>query len=236
MTSQFPKPSRKALCLAAILFATSSLNVVLPVAHAEKYQSRLNSLLLKKNDLYLPTRLVLGQEARFVVKAPAGSLVKVLISTKNEGYTLPNGTPLRVGTEAQELSGTIPESGVLELKMEMPKDESMEGKVVYVDAAVGPSNEELAPIDLMDAAGKRTAENTLVIVKPAELGGPNIMPSMPGLSPQIFNQLTTMSDVYSKSDGSKKQLLDNGDINRDRSLDQNPFINRGLQPGLGTQR
>lgn len=229
------KPSRKIYGLLAALIATVSITVMLPSAQAEKYQSRLSSLLLKKNDLYMPTRLVLGHEARFVVKAPAGDIVKVLISTKNEGYILPNGTPLRVGAEAQELTGTIPENGVLELKMAMPKDETMEGKVVYVDAAVGPSNEELAPIDLIDAAGKRTDENTLVIVKPAEGGGPNIMPSMPGLSPQVFNQLTTMGDAYSKGDSEKKQLLDNGDINRDRAIDQNPFINRGLQPGLSTQ-
>jgi predicted nucleic acid-binding Zn finger protein len=231
--SPFLKPSRKALCLIAFALSMMSLNVFTPVSFAEKYQSRLSSLLLKKNDLYMPTRLVLGQEARFVVKAPAGDVVKVFISTKNEGYILPNGTPLRVGTESQELTGTIPDNGVLELKMAVPKDESMEGKVVYIDAAVGPTNEELAPIDLIDAAGRRTDENTLVVVKPAEAGGPNIMPSMPGLSPQVLNQLTTMSDAYTKGDSSKKQLLDNGDINRDRALDQNPFINRGLQPGVG---
>lgn len=201
-------------------------------ANAEKYQSRLNSLLLKKNDVYLPSRLVLGEEARFVIKAPAGSKVKVFLSSKAEGYILPNGTPLRVGEEVQELSGIVPESGVLQLQMEMPKDPELEGKVVYVDAVAGPSDEELAPIDLVDPTGRRTTENVLAIVKPTERGGPSVMPTLPGLSPQLFNQLTTMTDVYAKG-GDKKQLLDDGDINRDRQIDQNPFINRGIQPGVG---
>jgi hypothetical protein len=232
--TQLRKLNRKALCLAALLLAGASLVVLTPNASfAEKYHSRLNSLLLKKNDLYLPTRLVMGQEAHFVVKAPAGDIVKVLLSTKNEGYTLPNGTPLRVGTESQELTGTVPENGVLELKMTVPKDASLDGKVVYVDAAAGPSNDELAPVDLMNPSGKRTEENTLVIVKPTESTGANILPSMPGVSPQLFNQLTTMGDAYSQGNDHKKQLMDNGDINRDRAIDQNPFLNRGIQPGIG---
>lgn len=233
--TRFPNFTRRALSLLTLVLITGTATAVVwpEMSHAEKYQSRLNSLLLKKNDLYLPTRLVLGEEVRFVVKAPAGNMVKILVSAKSEGYVLPNGTPLSVGEEVQELTGTVPANGVLELKLSMPKDPSMEGKVVYVAGVVGPSEEAFAPIDLIDSTGRRTEENALVIVKPVEAGGPSIMPSMPGLSPQVFNQLTTMSEIYGKGDNSKKQLLDNGDINRDRAIDQNPFINRGLQPGIG---
>jgi hypothetical protein len=232
--TRFPKFTRRAFSLLALVLVTGSFSTVVSTdwAHAEKYQSRLNSLLLKKNDLYLPTRLVLGEEARFVVKAPAGNLVKILVSAKSEGYVLPNGTSLSVGEEVQELTGTVPANGVLELKLPVPKDPTMEGKVVYVAGVVGPSEEALTPIDLIDSTGRRTEENALVIVKPVEAGGPSIMPSMPGLSPQVFNQLTTMSEIYGKGDNSKKQLLDTGDINRDRAIDQNPFVNRGLQPGI----
>lgn len=200
----------------------------------EKYQSRLSSLLIHKNDIYLPARLVIGEQAHFVAKAVPGSRIKLFLSTQGEGFLLPDGSPLRVGKDAQEVSGVVPETGVLELQMEMPKESELEGQVVYVDAVAGPSDDNLAPMTLVSAAGRRTGENTLVIVKAAEKGGPNLVPNMPGLSPQVFNQLTQLGNIYggaNKGDN-RKELLDNGNINRDRSMDQNPFTQRGAQPGL----
>jgi hypothetical protein len=226
-------PTRKrtlALLLMTALAASPLLGQV--PACAQKYESRLNKLLIRKSDLYLPTRLVLGEAGRFVVKAQPGSQVKVFISPKASGYVLPNGVPLRVGEEVQELSGTVPETGVLELMIEMPNQEGLDGKVIYVDAVAGPSDEALAPIDLVDSTGRRTDTNTLVITKPAEKGGPMIMPSMPGFDPQMFNRLTTMGDIYTSQDERKKQLLDEGNVDPNRQMDQNPFINRGIQPGI----
>jgi hypothetical protein len=203
-------------------------------ARAEQYQSRLSRLLIRNADLYLPTRLVIGEEARFVVKAPAGNHVKVLLSPDGEGYTLPDGTSLRVGTEAQELIGVVPENGVLELTLDIPQEAELAGKVLYIDAASGPTDEALVPMTLMDPTGRKADSNVLVIAKPAELGAPMIMPTMPGgLTPQAFNQLSQMSQVYASKDERKKQLMmDNGDLDRSRQMDNNPFTQRGLQKGL----
>ncbi len=199
-------------------------------AFAEKYQSRLNSLILKKNDVYLPTRLVLGEEVQFVVKAAAGSHVKLLLSGQSSGYNLPNGTSLRVGPESQELSGVVPENGVLQLKMTMPNDADMDGKILYIDAVSGETDDTLAPMELVDATGRRTANNALAIVKPSDAGSMSIMPNMPGVSPQLMTQLNNLTTMQSNPNA--KQLIDNGNINRDRSIDQNPFAYRGSQPGL----
>lgn len=196
-------------------------------AFAEQYHSRLNSLVLKKNDVYLPNRLVIGEEAHFVVKAAPGSQVKILLSAQNSGYQLPNGTALRVGNQSEELVGVVPENGVLQLKMTLPKDESMEGKIVYVDAVSGSSDADLAQMELVDSTGRRTGNNALSIVKASDPGGMSIMPNMPGVSPQMINQLTNMANP-----GTNKQLMDNGDINQDRAIDRNPFLNRGGQQGL----
>jgi len=196
-------------------------------AQAEQYHSRLNSLILKKNDVYLPSRLVLGEEAHFVIKAPAGSHVKLLLSAQNSGYKLPNGTELRVGVQSEQLTGVVPENGVLQLQMTMPKDPDAEGKLVYVEALLGDSDETMTQMELVDSTGRRTGNNALAIVKPSDAGGMAIMPNMPGVSPQMINQLTNMSNMQGN-----KQLLDNGNINRDRQSDQNPFAYRGSQAGL----
>jgi hypothetical protein len=226
-----PTRKRSLALLLMTALAVSPLMGQAPV-QAQKYESRLNRLLIRKSDLYLPARLVLGETGRFVVKAQPGSQVKVFMSPQGEGYVLPNGVALRVGEEVQELAGIVPETGVLELMVEMPNQDGLEGKVIYVDAVAGPSDEALAPIDLVDSTGRRTDTNTLVITKAAEKGGPLIMPSMPGFDPQIFNRLTTMGDIYTSQDERKKQLLDEGNVDQNRRMDQNPFINRGLQPGI----
>lgn len=199
---------------------------------AEQYQSRLSSLMVKKTELYLPVRLVLGEEAKFVVRAKAGDQVKVFLSPKSEGYELSNGTVLRVGASPETLTGTIPATGVLELKMPIPATPELEGKVLYVDAVVGPTEEALAPLNLFDATGRKAETNALVITKRTVANGPPIMPYMPGVSPQLFNQLTTLGDIYTKKDEHRRELLDTGEINQNRGLDRNPFTNRGIQPGL----
>jgi hypothetical protein len=203
-----------------------------PAAHAEHYKSRLSSLLVKKTELYLPARLILGEEARFVVRAQPGDQVKVFLSPKNEGFELTDGVLLRVGEDPQVLTGVIPQTGVLELKMPVPANEELNGKILYIDAAAGPTEQALAPLNLIDATGRKAVTNGIVLTKRTNTSGSPIMPYMPGISPQLFNQLTTLGDIYTKKDEHRRELLDDGTINQNRGLDRNPFSNRGLQPGL----
>ncbi len=56
-------------------------------------------------------------------------------------------------------------------------------------------------------------------------------PSMPGMDPRLLNRLTTLGTIYSKKDDPRRDLIDNGDIDQEREMDRNPFINRGLQQG-----
>ncbi len=220
--------------MAALLIGLVSSGVILaPSAYAQqKFESRLSKLVLHQNDLFLPTRLTIGEDAQFVVKAPAGSKVAVMISGKSEGYSL-NGTALRVGSDAQVLTGIVPDSGVLQLKMTMPKDFALIGKMVYIDGAAGTSEDAMQQLVLVDATGRRTGDNSLVIMKQPDHGGAAILPSMGGLTPQMFSQITQVGDIYSGKDNARKQLLDNGDVDQTRTQDQNPFTQRGLQKGIG---
>lgn len=200
--------------------------------HAERYQSRLSNLLVKKTEIYLPSRLIVGEEAKFVVRAQAGDQVKVFLSSHDQGFELADGAQLKVGKQPQMLSGTIPENGVLELKMAIPNDPNLLNKVLYVDAVAGSSEDTLAPLSLIDADGRKATTNAMVISKRISTSGPPIMPTMPGVSPQMFNQLTTLGDIYTKKDAHRQELLDNGDIDKTRQRDNNPFSTRGVQSGI----
>lgn len=225
--------SRLAAGLLALALCAGLPALTVSTAQAEQYQSRLGSLLLNKASFYLPGRLVLGQDNRFTIKARPGSQVRVFISPQSEGYLFADRLPLQVGTEVEELTGTIPESGVLELTLPLPNEASWDGQVLYVDAVVGqaPDFSDYVRPELVDATGRRTTHNLLVLTKPAEKNGMTILPAVPGMDPQVFNQVTTLSEIYTSQDARRKQLLMDGNINRDAQIDQNSLINRGMFGG-----
>jgi len=223
-------------CLACcFVLLLSGLSGVLPVqtAQAERYESRLNQLILKKTELYLPSRLFIGEEAHFVVKAPAGSMVRLYVSPEGEGAILSNGRPIRVGKESAVISGVVPDTGVLDLKFAVPNANEMAGKGLYVDAVAGASEEDLVPLDIIDATGRKATANYLNLAQHAKANTLPVMPYMEGMSPQAFSQMTTLGDIYAKNDTARKQLLDNGDIDPTRATDRNPFTQRGGVKGLG---
>lgn len=198
--------------------------------------SRLNRLSQRQNILYLPGRLVIGEENRFVIKGTPGSQAVLFISPLDKGYTLPNGQQLRVGQEHEKLQAVIPEKGVLEIMVPLPNDNGWVGRQLFADAILlndGETEEEVSVdyVAIMDATGRRADHNAIEIFAPATAGHTTVMPMMPGLDPQTFNKLTTLSEVYANGDERKKELLDDGSIDRSVDIDSNIFINR---PGYTT--
>ncbi|MEM0952299.1 MAG: hypothetical protein AAGI66_09195 [Cyanobacteria bacterium P01_H01_bin.74] len=202
---------------------------------AEKtpYVSRLGQLITRTAEVYLPSQLVIGQNANFTVKAPAGELVKLYLSPQNTGFITTNGQVLGVGTTNQVLSGVVPENGILQLQLPIPDTPELNGQALFVDAVSGPAEHQLKRISLIQANGHKMDENKLAIVLPSKAGGPLVLPAMPGVSPQLFDQITTAVGAYTKGDDEAKKRLDDGTINRDSNIDKNPFANRGIIPGLG---
>ena len=227
-------PRTASLLALSVLLAASFVTATIDEARAEQYESRLNSLLLKKSSVNMPTRLVLGQENKFTVKAAPGSTVRLFVSPAEEGYVFDDRLPLAVGEEVQEITGTIPATGVLEMTLPLPGDAELEGKVLYVDAVVGKASDlsDYARPELLDSSGRRTTENALVMMKPADEGHMFVTPTIPGLNPQLINTLSTTQEIYQSGDDRRKQLLNGGDINRDAEIDRNSFNQRGLMPGV----
>jgi hypothetical protein len=195
-------------------------------AQAESAISRLNKQLQFRSQVYLPARMTVGQDTPITIQAPPGQQVRVYWSLAQQGLMLPNGQPLRVGTDAEFVEGVIPEKGVLTLNIpafQRPLD------AVYMDAALWQGSLENArPLPLMDATGRPANRNLLSVVEPVDARGATLMPAMPGMSPQLINQLNAFSEA--KAGNTQKQLLlDEG--TRDALLDQNPFmdIRQGVQ-------
>ena len=195
---------------------------------AQQYQSRLNQLVQKRPMLYLPLRLVLGEENQFTVKAPAGSKVMLYVSPVDGGFITPNGIALRVGDDHEQFYAEVAENGVSQIKVDMPAEEDWEGRELFVDALVWQAEDysDMQEMQLVDASGRRTNTNALTMVKPSDSKGWGIMPSIPGVNTATLQQLENVSNAVGNGDERKKNLLDDGSINRDTLLDHNSLITR----------
>jgi hypothetical protein len=87
--------------------------------------------------VYLPGRVVIGKQAEFVVKGRAGNYAAVAMADKNSGAKQILGRDLRLGSDRKLVTlGTIPESGVLSLLVDIPIQGDLVGQHLYFETAV----------------------------------------------------------------------------------------------------
>lgn len=200
----------------------------MPAQALEPHNSRLSQLVRRKPNLFLPSRILIGTENRFIIQGQAGSHVALYVSPDDQGFDSPGGQPLRVGKEHQEFTGLIPENGVLEMTVPMPNEAVLVGKQVYIEGVIWRVDDfsDMTVMDITDATGRRTAENGLEISKAANGKGAFIVPSMPGMPSGLMQQLSTLSEVQN-GDKRKLELIDSdGVMNKQLMMDKNVFINR----------
>ncbi|MBX2859700.1 MAG: hypothetical protein KTR14_00575 [Vampirovibrio sp.] len=199
-------------------------------------KSRLSGLIKKKYQLYLPGRLYIGQDNRFVIKGKPGANVTLFISPQSRGLTGPNGQDMGVGTDNEKVSGPIPDTGVLQLVLPVPNEDYLVGRELYVDGLMWEGTMEeptgFLVLQKMDSTGRVALSNRLVIAEPADGSGALILPSMPGVPTNLLQNLSNVADI---TDERKKDLVDHGEMDREVLYDQNSFINRPGQasPGSG---
>ncbi len=224
----------KTVALALLLGTVLTLSVVSASAEG----GRLNRLLMNRTNVFLPHQLVLGQPNRFVFKTQPNYHVRLYMSPLPRGLSLPDGTALRVGADVETFDAVANENGVAQVVVPIPDEEGWAGETLYVDAITWSSESSsvgsqvsteamnnVQVVQLMDSSGRRTSRNTLVLARPAERGHTSVMPALPGMSPQMMQQVNNLS-VRSNLDDRKKELMDyTGERNSDAPSDRNSFIN-----------
>lgn len=214
----------------AITLLASQLvpTLFLPAMAEGTRPSRLSQLVKKKPSMYLPSRLIIGQDNRFTFQGTPGNQVRLYMSSSPEGFSTPDGQPLRVGAEHQEIAAEIPANGVLEIIVPLPAEEGLVGQNIFVEGIAWHAEDfsDLVIFEQIDASGRRATENYVAINKLVKNKGSIVMPTLPGMSPSFVQQLNTLSEITNSGDARKKELLDTGEINRDNTYDRNIFINR----------
>lgn len=201
--------------VALMVAAVSVLNLPLLAEAAS-----LKDLLQRRPQLYLPSLLVSGKDAVFTVKARPGDSVHVILSSQNQGGgQLNNGQALRVGQPTWDAEAIVPESGVVQLTVRVPEDLDQRTDLQFVEAVVTSSSGQAQQVaDVIDSSGFPNSRNAVGVSAPSDTGQTLILPGDMNMS-GIMRGITSLQDIG--NDPRKRQLIDEGTINRGRLLDQN---------------
>lgn len=174
------------------------------------YAAKLSDLIKQPSQLYLPSQIIPGKTALFTIKSKPGRHVKVVLSR----YAESAGTPM-IAQEA-----VIPVTGVLQLPIAIPDNPTALGDKQIVSAWVwsNPDQSDRETVQILSNAGTPSESREVAVGTEPERGGFMLLPGDTNMA-GIMRSLTTLQEVG--DDPRKRQLLDEGTINRKRELDKN---------------
>ncbi|MFM7469407.1 MAG: hypothetical protein ACKO37_07915 [Vampirovibrionales bacterium] len=232
MTLDLYTTVRRSVTLGLVLLAGLVLGSQgLPVAKAESVISRLNTQLRQAQEVSIPDKLYIGQNASFIFRGTPGAKVTLFLSPSNEGFKTPQGIQLPIGSEYLMVEGTLATNGMLNLPTEIPNEEKLVGQTLFIAGISCTTSETCQAVSLRDASGRLTAQNARPLLKLAPKGkeGPStmLMPMMPGMDSNTLRAIQNLNRAMDADTTEKRNSLDRGELDRNKLRDRNTFVNRG---------
>jgi len=159
--------------------------------------------------VYKPSKLLIGNKTKFVIKAPPKSHVSLVTSEENGGYPEFHGHKLRLGQIISPNEAIVEDNGILELEIPVPAEKGLLGKILYFEVLVWKKSDfsDLKIAKIMGIDGRETDVNAVMIAEPPKKQSmPGIGPGIPGTggdmskAMEIFNKMSeTSSNEYSEN-------------------------------------
>ncbi|MEW5819892.1 MAG: hypothetical protein AB1782_06845 [Cyanobacteriota bacterium] len=165
-----------------------------------------------KPSVFLPSKLIIGQDNIFIVKGTPGSKVSLAISKANRGSNPLMGNPLRLGETEKTIEGVISPTGAVQLIYPLPDDDSLVEQIRYFEVAIWKNDDfsDLSIATTISPSGKETRNNGIKISLPPESGkSPSFSPVIPGLGQDIMRSIEHVKAVQDKS--INPELIDDGE-------------------------
>lgn len=162
--------------------------------------------------VYLPSKLIIGQDNVFIIKGKPGSKVSLAVSNTNRGAQPLFGNKLRLGKTEETFEETMPATGVLEIKYNVPNDESLIDKIKYFEVAIWkkPDFSDMKLAISISPSGRETKNNGVKIAEPPSSGkSPTFAPVMPGIGQDIVRSIEKIKEA--KDAKINPDLLDDGE-------------------------
>ena len=152
--------------------------------------------------VYKPSKLIIGNKTKFVIKAEPNSHVSLVTSDENGGSPEYYGYKLRLGQILNPHEGIVGDKGVLELEISLPHEKELVGKILYFEVLVWKKSDfsDLKIAKIMGIDGSETNINAVIITEQLKNQSmPNFGPNIPGTggdmskAKAIFNKINDTS-------------------------------------------
>lgn len=185
--------------------------------------------------VYKPSKLIIGNTTKFVVKAEPESHVSLVTSDENSGYPTFHGQNLRLGQIVKPYEAIVGDKGVLELEVPLPSEKELVGKVLYFEVLVWKKLDfsDLKIAKIMGIDGSETNINAVVITEPAK------NTSMPGFGPNIpgtGGDFSKAKDIFNKINDTDSNENSQNYYENDIFFSNKPLMLRNIHaPELKTE-
>jgi len=172
-------------CVSIALITLVAFSVPVNAQVFELSSTKKSSFIINQNfpAVYKPSKLIIGNKTKFVIKAEPESRVSLVTSDENAGYPAFHGQKLRLGQIIKPYEGIVGDKGVLELEIPLPQEKELVGKILYFEVLVWKKSDysDLKIAKIMGIDGSETNINAVVITEPLKNQSmPNFGPNIPG--------------------------------------------------------
>ncbi len=175
-----------------------------PINLDENIKNPLKTGILNMNNpkVYKPTKLVLGEKAKFKIKAKPGLKALFMASLANTGTKVFHGKTLHLGPVFNTQEQIIPETGVLELFVSVVDDKKLIGEEIFFEVLLWEKDDysDITKARIIGANGAETDRN-YIFIKPHHSTS-----SIPGFTPAIpggGNVMDTIDSITKDEEGEK---------------------------------
>ena len=201
------------LALTALITFSSSVT-----AQVFDLSSTKNSSIIINQDapaVYKPSKLIIGNKTKFVIKAAPGSHVSLVTSEQNGGSPELYGHKLRLGQTLNPYEGIVGDKGILEIEISLPEEKELVGKILYFEVLVWKKSDfsDLKIAKIMGIDGRETDVNAVIIAEPPKKQSmPGIGPGVPGTGGDINKAMEIFHKMNESSTNQNSENYYENDI------------------------
>lgn len=166
--------------------------------------------------VYKPSKLIIGNKTKFIIKAPVNSYVSLVTSEGNSGYPEYYGHKLRLGQTINAHEKIVKENGIVEIEIPLPLEKVLVGKILYFEVIVWKKIDlsDLKIAKIIDIDGRETNVNAVIIAEqPKKNFLPGIGTNIPGTDMTINKAMEILNATQKNTDGDNFQIFYQEQIN-----------------------
>lgn len=152
--------------------------------------------------IFKPSRLILSQDNKILIKGIPGHFVSLAYSKSYSGANLTTGQKASLGDDLQTIEGEINDKGFIELNLNLSANKFNEGDNLYFELVSWSYKDysDLQQTEIYGTDGKTTNSNSIIVVnKISNTSMPMFGPAIPGLNANFNDAVDAIKNINNSS-------------------------------------